>query len=98
MPPLSRCPGGRRAGEPIRSRALAQDAFARLGRLDGPADVGGKTRLAGLEPATLGLEGRCSVQLSYRRTSSGREKPRPGARAGQRAQPRVNEKVPSALP
>jgi hypothetical protein len=25
-------------------------------------------RLAGLEPATPGLEGRCSIQMSYRRT------------------------------
>lgn len=24
-------------------------------------------RLAGLEPATIGLEGRCSIRLSYRR-------------------------------
>ena len=29
-------------------------------------------RLAGLEPATLGLEGRCSIRLSYRRFKSGK--------------------------
>ena len=29
-------------------------------------------RLAGFEPATLGLEGRCSIQMSYRRISFGR--------------------------
>ena len=28
-------------------------------------------RLPGLEPGTLGLEGRCSIQLSYRRIPTG---------------------------
>ena len=31
-------------------------------------------RLAGLEPATLGLEGRCSIQLSYKRIVVGVER------------------------
>jgi hypothetical protein len=30
-------------------------------------------RLAGLEPATLGLEGRCSIQMSYKRVVVGVE-------------------------
>ena len=36
-----------------------------------------QARLAGLEPATLGLEGRCSIQLSYRRIKSGRRDSNP---------------------
>ena len=31
----------------------------------------GFTRRAGLEPATFGLEIRCSIRLSYRRSSAG---------------------------
>lgn len=38
-------------------------------------------RLGGLEPPTLGSEGRCSVQLSYRRTESRRGAPKKLGRA-----------------
>ena len=41
-------------------------------------------RLAGFEPATVGLEDRCSIQLSYRRLVTGRLRLR---RRGPRRQP-----------
>ena len=41
-----------------------------------------RARLAGLEPATTGLEGRCSIQLSYRRGFAGRPVGAPGFEPG----------------
>ena len=38
------------------------------GKHQGTAYVQSLARLAGFEPATLGLEVRCSIQLSYRRS------------------------------
>lgn len=49
-------------------------------------------RLGGLEPPTDGLEGRCSIQLSYRRRSNGaRARPEPTTcqRAAHRSRPSV---------
>ena len=42
-------------------------------------------RLAGLEPATLGLEGRCSIQMSYRRFVLAALSPSPLRRIGHSA-------------
>ncbi len=44
---------------------------ARAGRLGNPWGANSMVRLAGFEPATYGLEVRCSIQLSYRRIASG---------------------------
>src|SRR5437773_11667316 len=76
------------------ARAAPDDPFGRpsLARLagtiahsKGPETTriyGRVVRLAGVEPATLGLEVRCSIQLSYRRVRhlryNGASVPRPG--------------------
>ena len=47
----------------------------------------GMARLAGFEPATVGLEGRCSIRMSYRRTRellSHRHPVRPSCRRRER--------------
>ena len=40
--------------------------------MDCPWPLRNVARPAGLEPATPGLEGRCSIQLSYGRTAASR--------------------------
>ena len=64
---------------PLRGASGVQSSYGRLSN-EGPRRTDshfkpkrplrgrlGLARLAGLEPATLGLEGRCSIQMSYRR-------------------------------
>ena len=46
----------------------ALNLFCASGRSNKRYDL--RARLAGLEPATAGLEGRCSIQLSYRRSDA----------------------------
>ena len=47
-------------------QACVEDIDSSAPGVQKPSDL--VVRLAGVEPATLGLEVRCSVQLSYRRT------------------------------
>ena len=63
------------------------------------SDAGPKARLAGFEPAAHGLEVRCSIQLSYRRTFPTAAVARDRSRSGRRdSNPRQPAWKAGALP